>query len=153
MQHATSCIQPGIQYFNERLSTSMKSLLAVFKAAWLLSPVKIQEMQPDCAAVDSLLALPFLDANILGNLKSELPQYVAAVEDPCATYSPLEFWKTHAASLPAWATAARKVLLIQPTSAASERVFSLLNSSFGQQQYSSLQDYIETSLMLQFNKH
>ena len=69
-------------------------------------------------------------------------------------YSPLEFWKTHASSLPAWAvTAAQKVLLIQPTSAASERFFSLLNSSFSQQQYSSLQDYIETSLMLQYNKY
>ena len=130
----------------------MKILLAAFKAARLFSPLKLQEMQPDSAAVDSLSAFPFLDPNILGNLKSELPQYMAAVEDVSPTYSPLEFWKTHALSLPAWATAARKVLLVQPSSASSERVFLLLNNSFGHQQNSALQDYIETSLMLQYNK-
>ena len=32
-----------------------------------------------------------------------------------------------------------------------ERVFSLLNNSFKEQQYSSLEDYIETSIMLQYN--
>ena len=36
--------------------------------------------------------------------------------------------------------------------ATSERVFSLLKASFGPQQDCSLQDYIESSLMLQFNQ-
>ena len=44
-----------------------------------------------------------------------------------------------------WAIAASKVLLVQPSSAASERVFSLLKASFGEQQDSALQDYIEAS--------
>ncbi len=153
LRYATACVQPGVQYFNERLNSSMKIPLAAFKAARLFSPVKIQEMQPDCAAVDSLSSLPFLDANTLGNLKSELPQYIAAVEDLNPSYNALDFWKSHTSSLPAWAAAARKALLVQPSSAASERVFSLLNNSFGSQQNNCLQDYIETSLMLQYNKH
>ena len=33
------------------------------------------------------------------------------------------------------------------------RLLSLLNSSFSEQQESSLQDYVETSIMLQYNKH
>ena len=37
--------------------------------------------------------------------------------------------------------------------AASERVFSLLNAFFSDQQQSSLQDYVETSIMLQYNEH
>ena len=45
------------------------------------------------------------------------------------------------------------VLLMQPSSAAAERVFSLLKNSFGEQQDNSLQDYIECSMMLQYNKH
>ena len=142
-----------MQYFNEHLSGSMQIPLAAFKAAQLFSPLKIQEMQPDCAAVDSLSVFPFLDHNTLGGLKTELPHYMAAVEDISPTYSPLEVWKRHALSLPSWAVAAQKVLLLHPSSAASERVFSFLNSSFGHQQYSTLQDYIETSLMLQYNKH
>ena len=53
--------------------------------------------------------------------------------------------------LPNWASAARKVLLVQPSSAASERVFSLLKASFQEQQDGTLQDYLEASLMLQYN--
>ena len=55
-------------------------------------------------------------------------------------------------ALPFWSAALRKVLLIQPSSAAAERVFSLLNASFSDQQEHSLQDYIELSLMFQYNK-
>jgi len=123
--------------------------LAVFKA---FSPQKVQEMKPDCTAVDALSAFPFLDPVTLGNLKQELPQYVAATEDISPTYSPLEFWKGHASSLTAWAAAARKVLVVQPSSAASERVISLLNNAFSQQQHSGLQDYIEASIMMQYNR-
>ena len=153
IQYATSCVQPGLVYFNEHLSGSMSIPLAAFKAARLFLPLKIQEMKPDCAAVDSLSAFPFLENTTLVSLKSELPQYMSAAEDVDPTYSPLEFWKNHELSLPAWATAARKVLLVQPSSAASERVFSLLKNSFGDQQQCALQDYIETSLMLQYNNH
>ena len=44
-------------------------------------------------------------------------------------------------ALPHWAEAAKKAL--QPSSAASERVFSLLNNTFGKRQNSSLEDYVE----------
>jgi len=46
----------------------------------------------------------------------------------------------------------QKILLVQPSSAAVERVFSLLNSGFGDQWEQSLQDYIEASVMLRYNK-
>ena len=45
----------------------------------------------------------------------------------------------------------KNVLLVQPSSAAAERVFSILSSSFTERQTSSLEDYIETSVMLQYN--
>ncbi len=64
----------------------------------------------------------------------------------------LKWWKQNAPELPYWADAAQKVLLVQPSSAASERVFSLLKASFNEQQDSTLQDYLESSLMLQYNK-
>ena len=41
-----------------------------------------------------------------------------------------------------------KIALIQPSSAA---VFSLLQSSFGKQQEQSLEDYIQLSVMMQYN--
>ena len=151
INYATSCVKPGIQYYIDRLNGCMQTPLAAFKAARLFSPQKVQEMQPDCTAVDTLLAFPFFYQTTLEDFKTELPNYLAAVEDVNPTYDPIEFWKTHELSLRYWAKAARKVLVVQPSSAASERVFSLLNSSFGHQQNSALQDYIETSLMLQYN--
>ena len=46
------------------------------------------------------------------------------------------------------------LLLIQPSSAAAERVFSLLENSFTKRQERSLQDYVSLSIMLQNNsKH
>ena len=84
-------------------------------------------------------------------LKSELPNYQAAVEDVSPQIDPLEWWKHHSADLPKWASAAGRVALIQPSSAAAERVFSILASSFGKQQESSLEDYIQLSVMMQYN--
>ena len=55
------------------------------------------------------------------------------------------------ADLPKWASAAGRVALIQPSSAAAEPVFSILASSFGKQQESSLEDYIQLSVMMQYN--
>ena len=85
-------------------------------------------------------------------MKNKLHQYIAAAEDVNSEYSPLDFWKSHETVLPAWAEAVKKVLLVQPSSAAPECTFSLLKCSFGDQQLSALEDYIETSLMLQYNK-
>ena len=56
-------------------------------------------------------------------------------------------------SLPTWSIETQQVLVIQPSLAALETVFSLLKNSFGNQQLTSLEDYVETSLMLQYNHH
>ena len=62
-----------------------------------------------------------------------------------------DWWKQHEIELPNWSRACKMVLLFQPSSAAAERVFSLLQNSFQEQQFSALEDYIETSIMLQYN--
>ena len=151
IQHAKSCVQPGLTYYFNQLSASMKEPLAAFKAARLFSPCKLHEMRPDVQAIDSLVSFPFLSSEVPA-LIEEFPLYVAAAEDVDSSYDTLLFWKRHEDTLPVWSRAARQVLLVQPSSAASERVFSLLQNSFGERQHSSLQDYIEASLMLQYNK-
>ena len=50
--------------------------------------------------------------------------------------------------LPNWSSVARKIV-IQPSSGSVEHVFSLLNSMFDEQQDNSLQDYVQSSIMLQ----
>ena len=148
--YAKSCVQPGITYYFRQLTESMKEPLSAFKAARLFSPSKLHEMRPSIDTIDSLRSFPFLSGAI-PDLREEFPQYVAAVEDINSSHDPLFFWKQHEQKLPAWSRSARQVLLIQPSSAASKRVFSLLRNSFGERQNSALQDYIEASLMLQYN--
>ena len=81
-----------------------------------------------------------------------LPAESERAADLDDTYDPLEWWKSNASALPCWSQAAQKIVLVQPSSAAAERVFSLLKSSFGDQQDNSLKDYVKSSLMLQYNK-
>ena len=110
-------------------------------------------MDPTAASVDQCLScVPFFDANERERLKAELPTYLAEVSDIHRDFDQLEWWKLHASTLPNWSAAAKKTILLQPSSAAAERVFSLLKASFGEQQDMSLQDYIEASIMLQYNK-
>ena len=94
----------------------------------------------------------FFDDTERAGLKDELPTYLSKVHDLDNAYDPLEWWKTNASALPCWSLAAQKIVLVQPSSAAAERFFSLLKSSFGDQQDKSLKDYVESSLMLQYNK-
>ena len=54
--------------------------------------------------------------------------------------------------LPHWASLVMKLLLIQPSSASAERVFSLLNNAFNDQQDNALEDYLEASVMIRYNK-
>ena len=85
------------------------------------------------------------------NLKSELPKYLAMAEDVSPSVDKNDWWMKHETELPHWSRACKMVLLVQPSSAAAERVFSLLSNSFTERQMSSLEDYIETSIMIQQN--
>ena len=82
-------------------------------------------MKPDDKMVDSLQVFPFL-VHLIPLLK------------------------LNAGELPYWSSA-QKVLVLQPSSAATERVFSHLKALFNDQQDHILQNYIEMSLMLQYN--
>ena len=94
-------------------------------------------------------------------LKAEVNSYkVAAATAPTLDHNDvkafsekvLEFWRAHGTKMPAWRKAARIVFAIPPNSAASERVFSLLEDMFGKEQDSSLSDLIQAALMLRYNK-
>ena len=76
--------------------------------------------------------------------------YLAAVEDVSTEIDPVSWWKCHSVELPKWAGAFKYIILVQPSSAAAERVFSILQR-FTAQQESSLEDYVELSVMLQYN--
>ena len=150
--YAENCVQPGFDYFLSRFHGELGGTLAAFKAARLFLPHKVCELQPDASSVDSLTAFPFLrNEALLSAMKSELPSYLASASGVAPDIDPVSWWKHHSADLSHWASAVRLVLLILPSSAEAERVFSLLTCSFGLNQDSALRDYVEVSLMLQYN--
>ena len=53
----------------------------------------------------------------------------------------------HQEELLYWSSLFKKVILVQPSLAASERVFSLLNNSFDNKQQNSLEDYVEAFII------
>ena len=120
-----------------------------------MCPVAVQWIRPTPATVEALRVLPFLDndATITGLIR-ELPQYVAAAQDVVIEQEEkkVEWWQAHADRLPNWSMAVKKILLVQPSSAAAERVFSILAASFNDQQDRALADYLQASVMLQYNK-
>ena len=122
-----------------------------FKAARLFSSFKFHELKPSATDIDCLKAFPFLSSQeTIDGLKMEILMYMAASEDVSTEIDLIAWWKRHAIELPKWANGFKKVLLVQPSSAVAERVYSSLQR-FTVQQQSPLEDYIELSVMLQFN--
>lgn len=152
IHYGRTCVKPGLDYFVTKFENELVGSVGAFKAAQLFVPSKVTEMQPTSNSVDDLKAFPFLnDLTLLQDLKSELCLYMAKAADVSPDADVLQWWQNHSSDLPHWCNAAKNVLLVQPSSAAAERVFSILKSSFGPQQDHSLQDYIQSSLMLQYN--
>ena len=153
VRYAKSCVQPGFNYYTAKFEGELKPLVSLFKVAWVFSPLKLKDTQVSTSTVDELVStFPFLNtpSNVNG-LKSELPTYMTPIEDINPSTDIIEWWFRHKAILPNWHSAFEKVLLIQPSSATVKRAFSLLQNSFSNKQSRSLEDYIETSVMLQYN--
>ena len=151
LTYAENCVKPAYDYFKEKFDNDLRSTVELFKTARYFSPSKVSELKPTSSDLSSLSAFPCFDSEAIEGMKSELPTYLAAAEDVSPQIDPCEWWKHHSADIPMWARTFRKVALIQPSSAAAERVFLLLQSSFGKQQEQSLEDYIQLSVMMQYN--
>ena len=152
-QYGVAAIQPGWEYFTQTVMGAMGPQVEIFKAARLFSPQQICQLRPVANDVDIVTSVAFLDdPALIANLKNELPMYLAKADGIDNDVDPIGWWKANEADLPFWSAAAKLVLLMQPSPASSERVFSILTTTFGHLQDLALQDYIECSLMLQFNK-
>ena len=65
----------------------------------------------------------------------------------------VQWWARHARTLPNWSAVVRKLLLVQPSSASAERVFSLMNHFFTHLQENALEETVEASVMLRYNNN
>lgn len=149
MAYGCNCVQPAFDYFELKFN-DLKPVVDAFMAAQYFSPSKMSDLRPTAGDLDKLSHLPFLKPKI-PSLKAELPSVLAACEGVHHSVNPIDWWKSHGEQFKTWLEAFKLVLLVQPSSASVERVFSLLANSFTSQQESSLEDYIQLSVMLQYN--
>lgn len=145
------CLMPAFEYY-----ATVSRSIQVFQAAQLFSPKFVKVSEPGAATVDQIRAVPFLSNNeVIQSLKDELPTYIVKASQIPDEFDTLSdswpWWKSVARELPAWSSAIQKLVVVQPSSAAAERAFSMLTTMFGEQQHDALEDYIETSLMLRVN--
>jgi hypothetical protein len=104
---------------------------------------------------------PLAQHDLITGMLKELPVYMA-VSATCPGFNTqsvsefsegvLKWWKMNHPQFPTWAIAARIVFAMLPSSAPCERVFSLVECMFGQDQLSSLADQLQGSVMLRYNK-
>ena len=127
------CISPGLRFFQRKFSQEFHDLVRAFKNARLCCPVQVQNLHPNAASVAELRKFSFLnnDATIDG-LVNELPRYLAAADGTVIEEEEekVQWWARHARTLPNWSAVVRKLLLVHPSSASAEQVFSLMNHFF-----------------------
>ena len=69
----------------------LKPAVAVFKAARLFFPNKVNDLSPYASSVNSIKAFPFFqDSVLLSNLNTELPCYLTCVADLGQDIDPLD---------------------------------------------------------------
>ena len=107
----------------------------------MVKPISAHDMVP--ALLKELPTYLSLAASSPPFDRTDMPDYSAKL---------LRWWRDNCPSLPAWSKAARMVFALSCTSAASERVFSLVDAMFGRDQLRSLADQLQAGVMLRYNK-
>jgi hypothetical protein len=153
--------RPACEYIIKKLNTTLKIPLHVFKGFQLLDPEFVATASG--FALEERLDILFTSVPVLRErfealkdlAQDELPSYVSKARqlDPDTVERDLAiFWKSVSQELPALAKICRIAMLYQPSSAAAERVFSMLKSQFGDRQQHALGDYQSTSIKLRYNR-
>ena len=104
-------------------------------------------------------ASPSTSSNLADKLEQELRVYQGAAQNftvdradiPDFTTKVLHWWACNHSKIPNWAAVARINFSLTPSSAACERVLSLLKCMFEHLQASSLADQVQAGLMLRYN--
>jgi hypothetical protein len=166
IDYAKKIIQPASEYLEEHLKGRDLAQMNRMRAAGYFDP--LSTTPPSDQGVDDIFSLFKLFKKHprfqrLGPLiKDEIQMYRTLIEEipPLAerqdkkghdTFDIVAWWGAAAKKLPNTALALRGVATHSPNSAPPERVFSILNNSFDDNQTTALNDYVQLSLMLQFN--
>jgi hypothetical protein len=161
IQESLVKVERSFAYFEEKM-VELDEMVQIFKASRLFDPSRIAALAANVNEVERQLTLfPFFDAPTVALLVAGLPAYIARVaatplaRDADGDFTYERWWADceGEAGLGDWFSAATKVLILQPSSAAAERIFSMLKALMGdQQQARALEDYQEAAIMTRYNQ-
>ena len=171
--HASRIMAPCKKHYKDLLVDRVDQLERM-KAARLFDPLHAKANTITHEQIDMLKVFRFaghpLLAPAIEAMKNEVHRYMAMVNDipPVEqrmvektlhnkktvkkdSFDIAQWWQQHGIHLPSFALVLRAVLCHSTSSCATERVFSILNDTFTEDQRSARADYMELSLQLQYN--
>jgi hypothetical protein len=157
VQEQLDKVEASIVYFEKTIITGMADNMNIYKAFRLFDPTRIDALGGDINEVEAQLKLiPFFDDNEVAALMAQLATYRAfAIADAVNVNTDREAWwaqRAQHAGMDKWYAGATMVMICQASSAAAERVFSMLKALIGeQQQANALEDYQEGAIMARYN--
>lgn len=143
-------------YAYERIGRHPGAKLArtmdLFKAAKLTDFTFMKAHKYSDADVRSLSVFPFVDGDMVEGLLTERDDYFIAASDTDGDYDHMAFWNLNQHKLPTWRALVSEMVLLQPSSAFMERVFSTLRCCFDERQESVYSDRICAAALLKYNR-
>jgi hypothetical protein len=153
-------LQPGFDDFFAKFGKDecgtggqFKNQCCVFFGASLLVPSNAVTTSDVLAGqlLDYLLLYPAISKELVAAMQHQWLDYKTLAMGVDPEFGVLAFFELHQKKLGAWGEAAKLLAIMPSSSAAAERVFSLLRHLFGKKSYSTLEDKIELGLMRSIN--
>jgi hypothetical protein len=132
----------------------MKPMMKVCESCDMLNPsVAATTDKPRAMELLENLAryLPFVSTEEVTMMKAEWDDFKVLAVGVAAKQDVLGFFKLHQEKLPTFGKVVQNLALIPSSSAACERVFSLLRNMFGPQAFAALEDYRSAAVKLAYN--
>lgn len=170
-----STIQKGFPFVEKYFEDSngrLSDTLAVFAACQIFNFQSAADYTPNAITQyiqnGGFARLPIIanDLQLCNGMLIECQQYVTLSREKLAfwrvgnpdTLLPhedelWEFWQLHRIQLPNWYRAASEVALLTPSSGNVERVFSLYETMFNDNQGAALEDYKQTAVLLRHHEN
>lgn len=77
---ARDCVQPGLNFFQQKFNVQFLTNVRAFKAIRLCCPVHVSVLRPDARSLEELKNFPFVEDAAIANLATELPLHLAAAD-------------------------------------------------------------------------
>jgi hypothetical protein len=161
--HVRTLVQGPRDYFFSRIFGMLAADVAIYRTLRFANPIKflVNHLSADVGAFQNAIhSLCHFQEEEVAGMIGELARYEALVNgyprqvlleaDEVSFGS--EFWINNRLQLPHLESFARYAFTVATSSAAVERVFSILKRCFKNEQRLTLEDYVQLSCMRQFNR-